>query len=139
MALLRASLCRTSRSARRCSVTSRKISTTPIIPPAVSRIGAAQSSIGRSVPSLAIRTVWLPRPTTTPSRSTFSTGFSTGWRVFSLRMVNTAANGCPSASFCVQPVSSWATPFRNVTRPCVSVAITASPMLASVTRSHSSC
>ena len=95
MALLRASLARTSRSARRCSVTSRKISTTPIIPPAVSRIGAAMSSMGRSVPSLATRTVWLPRPTTTPSRSTFSTGFSTGWRVFSLRMTNTASSGLP--------------------------------------------
>ena len=106
MALLRASLARNSCSARRCSVTSRKISTTPISLPAASRIGAAESSMGRSVPSLAIRTVWFARPTMTPSRSTLSTGFSTGCRVCSLRMANTVSSGCPSASSCVQPVSS---------------------------------
>ena len=133
------SLARSSASARRCSVTSRKISTTPSILPAASRIGAALSSMGRSVPSLATRTVWFARPTMTPSRSTFSTGFSTGWRVRSLTMGNTASSGCPSASACAQPVSPWATPLRNVTRPWASVAMTASPMLASVTRSHSRC
>ena len=103
------SLRRSSCSARRCSVTSRKTSTTPIISPAASRIGAAESSMGRSVPSLAIRTVWFASPTTTPSRSTFSTGFSTGCRVCSLTMGNTASSGCPCASSCVQPVSSSAT------------------------------
>ena len=43
------------------------------------------------------------------------------------------------ASACGQPVRASATPFRNVTRPSASVLITASPMLASVIRSHSDC
>src|ERR1044072_4874291 len=58
---------RTPRSARRCSAPSRKISTTPIIRPAASRIGAALSSMGRSDPSLATRIVWFASPTTVRS------------------------------------------------------------------------
>ena len=50
------------------SVTSRKTRTAPTGSPDSSRIGAALSSTGRSVPSLAIRTVWSARPTTAPSR-----------------------------------------------------------------------
>ncbi len=41
-----------------------------------------------------------------PSRSTFSTGFSTGWRVCSFRMTNTVSSDRPSACSCVQPVNS---------------------------------
>ncbi len=72
------SCCRFSRASCRCAVTSRKISTQPDTPPRSSRIGAALSSIGRSVPSLRMSTVWFARPTTTPSRSARCAGFATG-------------------------------------------------------------
>ena len=85
---------RASRALRRCSVRRsstalRNTSTMPIMTPAPSRIGAAESSIDRSVPSLAIRNVWLARPTTRPSRRTLSTGFSTGRPVPSSKMRKT--------------------------------------------------
>ena len=51
----------------------------------------------------------------------------------------TSSSGRPSASSWVQPVSASATGFMKVTAPLASVAITASPMLASVTPSHSRC
>ena len=62
MALLRASLARNSCSARRCSVTSRKTSTTPISLPAASRIGAAAVVDGplRPVPGDQDRVVRQP-------------------------------------------------------------------------------
>ena len=71
-------------------------------------------------------------------RSTRATGFSTGRRVSSLTMRKTSSSGRPAASPARQPVSASATGFRKPTRPSASVAITASPMLASVTRSRSS-
>ena len=46
---------------------SRKTSTLPEMSPRSFRIGAALSSIGRSVPSFEIRTVWLASPTILPS------------------------------------------------------------------------
>ena len=66
--------------------------------PSASRIGAALSSIGRSVPSLEIRTVWFAKPDDPPSRSARSAGFSTGWRVSSLTMWNTSSRLRPAAS-----------------------------------------
>ena len=66
--------------------------------PCSSRIGAALSSIGCSVPSRAIRIVWLARPTTAPSRSARVAGFSTGWRSCSLTIRNTSSSGRPRAS-----------------------------------------
>jgi len=45
----------------------------------------------------------------------------------------------PPVSSNFQPVSASATPFMNVIRPTVSVAMTASPMLDSVTWSRSRC
>ena len=48
------------------SVMSRKTSTLPEMSPRSLRIGAAESSIGRSVPSFEIRTVWLASPTILP-------------------------------------------------------------------------
>ena len=101
-------------------------------------MGAALSSIDRAVPSAAIRTVWLARPTTLPSRSTLVTGSSTSRRVSSLRIGKTAPSGWPVASGVVRPVNASATGLRYSTRPWASVAMTASPMLASVTRSRSS-
>ena len=71
---------------------SRKTSTLPTTSPSASRIGAALSSMGRSVPSLAIRTVWFASPTIVPSSSARSAGFSTGWRVSSLTMRNTSSS-----------------------------------------------
>ena len=128
-----------SSSARLRSATSRKTRTAPTAAPPSSRIGAALSSIGRSDPSRAIRTVWLARPWIVPSRKARRAGFSTGWRVRSLTMWKTSGSGRPRASAWGQPVRASATPFMNVIRPSSSVQITASPMLASVIRSHSDC
>jgi hypothetical protein len=95
--------------------------------------------MGRSVPSLATRTVWFASPTMPPSANTFWAGFSTVSRVRSLTMRKTSSSGRPAASSCVQPVRATATGLREVTRPSVSVVVTASPMLASVTRNDSRC
>ena len=57
------SLARSVCSARRRSETSRNTSTLPATAPSAPRTGAALSSIGHSVPSRAIRMVWLARPT----------------------------------------------------------------------------
>ena len=59
-------------------------------------MGAALSSIGRSVPSRAMRTVWFASPTIVPSRKARRAGFSTGWRVRSLTMRKTSGSGRPS-------------------------------------------
>ena len=95
--------------------------------------GAALSATGRSVPSRAMRTVWLASPTTVPSRSARSAGFSAGWRVCSLTIRKTVLSGVPAACASSQPVKFSATALRKVTRPAISVVMTASPMLASVT------
>ncbi len=78
---LRRSASSRARSEPRRSVMSRKTSTTPTMRPRVSRIGAPLSSMGSSLPSLAISTVWLARPTMVPRRITLLTGFSTVSRV----------------------------------------------------------
>ena len=65
-------------SARRRSVTSRKTSTTPSTPPPAPGSGRRCRRSGRSVPSRAMSSVWLARPTTTPSASTRAAGLSTG-------------------------------------------------------------
>jgi hypothetical protein len=52
-------------------------------------------------------------------------------------MLKTVSSGCAFASASVQPVRDSATALRNVTRPSTSVVITASPILARVTRHHS--
>jgi hypothetical protein len=49
----------------------------------------------------------------------------------------TSSMGRPTASVAAQPVNPSATSLRNWMRPSRSVAITASPMLASVVRNHS--
>ena len=71
-------LSRTDASAAYRSLISWKTSTTPCMRPRSSVMGAAVSSMGWMVPSLAVSFVWLARPTTMPSRSTLVTGFSTG-------------------------------------------------------------
>jgi hypothetical protein len=118
---------------------SRKTRTTPATSPLSLRIGAALSLIARSVPSRATSTLWLANLTVRPSRKARTVGLSTGWRLSSLTMRNTPSSGCPTASSGVHPVSDWATGFRKVTRPAVSVVMTASPMLESVTSSQSRC
>ena len=75
----------------------------------------------------------------TPSRNARTDGLSTRSLDVWLMMSNTLTSGWPFASALVQPVSDSATEFRKVTRPATSVVITASPMLASVTRHHSGC
>ena len=111
----------------------------PDDPPAGSRIGAALSSMGRSVPSLAIRTVWLASPTIDALPQRPQAGFSTARRVCSLTMRNTVAAAGPPP----RPTSSPSAPRRpgsaNVTRPSASVMRTASPMLARVIRNCSRC
>ena len=66
--------------------------------PSLSLIGAPLSSIGRSVPSLEIKRVWLAKPTTMFSRSTRVTGFSATVRVSSAIIRKTVARGFPAAS-----------------------------------------
>jgi hypothetical protein len=114
------------------AVPSRNTSTTPRIVPDSSRMGAPLSWMGVSVPSRETSSVWFASPTTTPSRSTRSTGLSTVLRVCSLMMWKIARSGCPWASASFQPVSRSATGFMSVTSPRSSVATTASPMLWSV-------
>ena len=58
-----------------------------------------------------------PRPRCAPVRMTLSQGFSAGWRVSSLMMLNTSASGRPRASAAANPVSVSATGFTNVTMP----------------------
>ncbi len=130
---------RSCRSSSRRALTSWKTRTTPRIRPSASRIGAPLSSIGRSVPSRETSTVWLASPTTSPSRRTWATGLSAGPRCCSLMIRKTSPSGRPTASARGQPVMASATGLRNVIRPWVSVAITASPMLVRTTRSHSRC
>ena len=60
------------------------------------------------------------------------TGLSTHSRVCSLMMLNTSVTGFIEASARVHPVNSSATAFMNVILPAISVAMTASPMLARV-------
>ena len=116
-------------SARRCSVKSRNTSTTPRMRPASSRMGAALSAMGRSVPSRLISTVWLARPRMWPDRMTSPAGFSTGCRVVSFTIWKTSASGIPCALSFVHPVSVSAMPFMYVTRPSASEAMIPSPML----------
>ena len=69
---------------------SRKTSTTPATSFLSLRIGAALSSMGRSVPSLAMSSVWFASPTITPSRKARTVGFSTVWRLSWLMMLEHA-------------------------------------------------
>ncbi len=123
--------------AARSCVWSRKTSTTPIIVPLSSRMGAPLSAIGRSVPSRETSTVWLPRPATSPSRRTRCTGLSAAVRESSFTMWNTSSRLLPAASVSSHPVSRSATGFICLTRPPVSVVITASPILYRVVRNSS--
>jgi hypothetical protein len=120
----------------RDSVTSRNTTTQPRTTPSLPRMGAAVSSMGVTAPSRPSRTVWFASSTTTPSRSTRSAGLAVGSLVISWRSTITCSMGCPSASS-PQPVSRRAVGLSLVTRPSSSVAITASPMLSSVTCSCS--
>ena len=85
-----------SSSKRRRSVTSRKTSTQPTSRPARPGSGRHCRRSGAPCRPWRIRTVWLASPTTTPSRSARVAGFSTGWRVSSLTMRNTASSGWPA-------------------------------------------
>ena len=60
---------------------SRKMRTTPDDVPRSSLMAAALSSMGRSLPSLAMRRVWFPSPTVSPRSMTIRTGCSTACRV----------------------------------------------------------
>ena len=108
-----------------------------MIRPSSPRMGAALSSMGRSVPSFATSTVWLASPWILPVAITVSTGLVTGSRVVSSMMTKTASSGLPLAWAMVQPVNSTATAFMKTTRPAKSVAMTASPMLLRVVENHS--
>jgi hypothetical protein len=114
-------------------------STTPFTAPFASRIGAALSSMARSVPSRRISMVWLASPTTRPSASARWAGFGVASRVLSWTIWKTRSSGCPSASSAAHPVSWAATALSEVMRPRRSVVITPSPMLCRVTRNCSRC
>ena len=85
--------------------------TTPTSFPSSPQTGAALSSIGSSLPSLAMSSVWLARPRTSPVSMTFLTGCSAGFRVSSLTMRKTSSRRFPRASAADHPVSDSATGF----------------------------
>ncbi len=134
---IRRSIVRCSDSAWRIAVTSRKTTTTPVSVPSARRMGAAPSSMTRSVPPRAAsstgagRVSISPRSTTRPMRS------GIGARSSSLRASKTSANGRPVASACDHPVRRSATALRRTMRPVASVAMTPSAMLRRVTSSRS--
>ena len=68
------------------SVMSRKMRTTPTTFPRSSLMGAAQSSMGRSLPSLAMSKACSPSSTVSPRWMTFRTGCWNGLPVVSLTM-----------------------------------------------------
>ena len=89
------------------SVISRNISTTPVVLPSLSFIGAPLSSMGTSVSSFLIRTVWFAKANNHAfSRALGLMGFSTSRRVCSLTMLKTSLIGNNEASLSDQPVSS---------------------------------
>ncbi len=100
-------------------------------------MGAELSSTGTGSPVRGINTEWLATATSTPLRNTASTGSETAAPVSSLRSRNTSVSGRVRASSRGHPVSRSATGFINVTMPCASVEMTASPMLDNVTRNRS--
>ena len=115
-----------------------KIRTHPETLPCSSLIGAALSSMGLSTPSLADEDGVVRQPRRRPLPQ------GPGGRVLdrlACPLVDDPEHAVEAAgraaSRCVQPVNDSATAFRYVTRPSASVVITASPMLASVTRSTS--
>ena len=67
-----------------------------------------------------------------------ASGLGAGRRVRSSRVTKTVSIGAPMASASAHPVRASATGLRTVTRPSASVAITASPMLRSVTKRRAS-
>jgi hypothetical protein len=75
-------------------------------------MAAALSSMGRSLPSRAMRRVWFPSPTVSPRSITFLTGCSTGSLVVSLMMRKTCSTSTPAASASFHPVSASATGLR---------------------------
>ena len=111
----------------RRSVTSRKTRTQPTTSPSLHRIGAALSSMG---PCAVLRDEdgVVGQPNDDALAQGLVSGFSTGRAVF----VDDAEHGVerPPGLVLAHPVSSSATGFMLVTRPPVSVVITASPMLA---------
>ena len=116
-------------SVSRAATARRTITVTAAAPPRCGT-GATTTSTGRSLPSRATRS----RRTAVPPEE----GTSGGPRVASSRMRTTSASGCPAASSGRQPVRAAAARLRNATRPSAPPTITASPTVASVTRTHSS-
>ncbi len=108
--------------------------------PSASRMAAAESSIGCSVPSLEIKTVWFASPNDDAGLAApQASGYRLVGGVSSLTIWNTSGRGRLAASSVLHPTSSSATGLRKSTRPSASVLMTASPMLASVTCSRSRC
>ena len=93
--------------------------------------------MGYSRPPGASRVTPAPSGVGPPAAMAATTGSGTG-RLSSSTARNTSARGRPTASG-PAPTSFSAAAFTRVTTPLTSVAITASPMDASVVRSHSRC
>ncbi len=126
------------RSDWRCAVTSRSTSTAPSSP-SPSRIGAAFTVTGCTVPSRA-RSAGSPPAAAAPRvASAVLSGLRNGAPLRSSKSWNSSFSGRPAASAARHAVRRCAAAFRKRTRPAASVATTPSPMLASVTCSHSRC
>ena len=110
------------------AVRSRNTTTTPIMSPALLRIGAELSPTAVNLPSLDLSTVLVARRPVLPSRKTTEAGSSMAAPVYWLERAKTVVSGWPSASSPAQPEIRCAAGFRNVMIPFASVAITASPI-----------
>ena len=126
-----------SASLRRASVRSPKTRATPCASLPSARMGAAEPSMGYSLAPGARSVTPAPSGVGPPLASAAATGSGTGRRCSSTAR-NTSPRGRPTASG-PAPTSFSAAAFTRVTVPRTSVAITASPMDASVVRSHSRC
>ena len=93
----------------------------------------------RSVPSVLTSTVGAPKATTFAVCEDAADRVASGPAAMFVEDVEDIAAVMPSARAVFQPVRRSATGFMNTTRPLTSVAMTASPMLASVMRNHACC
>ena len=124
--------------ALRRSLTSRKTIITPSTLPPGSLVSAPWASTGMPLPSFVSRTV-SSEGVTAPPRLMIEKAPSAGSPAPARRRLNTTSSGLPAASSVVHPVRASTVGLMKLIEPLQSVALTASPMLESVMRSHSLC
>ena len=128
---------------RVCSASSRSLqlrntSTTPMLAPLSSRMGATLWSTGISPSLRACTTTCSLKPTPMPYSRPLCSRPCAGSRVDCLKTRKISWKGLPSASDSVQPVMVCAAGLIKVTQPCRSVVMMASPRLDTVALSQRS-